>query len=104
MTGTCHGTNGEADTPEVIGAMNPQRSQYRRTGRILAFLFLSYLPVVGLVGFALIKLSGEIWPVFMLAGLWMAVIVVFTVLRFVAYHRWTGKRPFDWSRGPDDQE
>jgi len=74
--------------------MNPHEHQYRQAGRVLTILFVLYVPVVGILGFALVKLSGVNWPVFILAGMWMAVILLFTVKRFLAYYRWTGRHPF----------
>ncbi len=78
--------------------MNPHEYQYQRTGRVLAILFILFLPVVGLVGFGLGRLLGASWPLFVSAGVWMGVMIVVSVLRFVAYYRWTGKYPFFWLR------
>jgi hypothetical protein len=78
--------------------MNPHEYQYRRTGRSLTILFAFYLPVVGLLGLAMVKLFGVTWPVFVFAGLWMAACVLFSVLRFIAYYRWRERRPFSWLR------
>jgi hypothetical protein len=68
--------------------------EYRRTGRIITFLFVLYLPVVGLLGWALGRLFDAAWPLFGFAGLWMATLLVFSVLRFVAYVKWKYPRGF----------
>jgi hypothetical protein len=68
--------------------------EYRRTGRIITFLFALYLPVVGVLGWALGRLVDAAWPLFGFAGLWMAVLLVFSVLRFVAYVKWKYPKGF----------
>jgi cell division septal protein FtsQ len=62
--------------------------KFRRTARILIYLFLFYIPVVGLLGFGLGKLFDASWPLFTLAGIWMIGIIVVSAQRFVAYYRW----------------
>lgn len=76
--------------------MNPHEYQFRRTGRFLAILLILFVPVVGLVGFGLGRLLNASWPLFLCAGFWIAAMVALSVLRFVAYYRWTGKYPFYW--------
>jgi hypothetical protein len=76
---------------EARRQMNPHEQRYRRSGRLLVFVFDLYLPVVGLAGYTLIRFFDAKWPAFVLAGLWMTVIVVVSVRRFVAYYRRKGK-------------
>ncbi|HZP01244.1 MAG TPA: hypothetical protein VFD30_13205 [Terriglobia bacterium] len=78
--------------------MNPQEIEYRKTGRILTVLLLLYVPVVGIIGFALLKVFNRMWPALLVATLWIVVMIVISILRFVAYYRWTGKYPFHWLR------
>ena len=67
--------------------------EFRRTGRLLIILFVSYVPIVGIVWFALDKLVGAEWALAVPGGTWMILIVIVSVKRLVAYYRWTGKRP-----------
>ena len=73
---------------------NPNELAYRRTGRILLVLVLLYVPVVGAFGFGAGKLFDSDWPLGVVAALYLACIIVFTIKRFTAYYRWTGRYPF----------
>ena len=55
----------------------------------MIYLFLLWLPFMGIVGYCNVKLAPAVtWPFFVVAGGYVAVMVVISVLRFIAYFRW----------------
>jgi putative effector of murein hydrolase LrgA (UPF0299 family) len=78
--------------------MNELERQYRKSGQLLTMLFLFYMPAMALVALFLYKLTKTFWPIFVLAGLWMAAMTAISAWRFWAYFRWKGKYPFYWLR------
>ena len=68
--------------------MNRYERDYRKAGRVTAALFLLFVPFVGSVGFGLDKFFSSSLLLFIVAGVWMAVSLVFSVRVLWAYWCW----------------
>lgn len=79
-----------------IRDISQYETEYRKTGRLLAILFILYVPIAGATGYFLGRLFNSELALFLPAAIYMAVLAVLTVRRFMAYYRWTGKYPFYW--------
>jgi hypothetical protein len=77
--------------PYANSEMNRYENTYRRTGRWLVGLFLLWF--AALVCFAVLQPESADYGSYALGILFVAIFVV-SVVRIVAYIRWTGKYPF----------
>lgn len=62
--------------------------EYRRTGRLIVYVFVLYLPVGCLALFIGVNFFHSRLPAFVFAALWMTITLVLTVKRLRAYFRW----------------
>ncbi len=68
--------------------MNRYERDYRKGSKVTTALFLLCVPVVGSVGFGLDKFFSSSLPLFIVAEVWMAVLLVFSVRVLWAYWCW----------------
>jgi hypothetical protein len=73
-------------------------AQFHRSGRILLLLFFGGTPTVCLVGYLLAKFFESGTPLIVGGVSLMFAIIVVSLLRLIAYYRWTGKYPYYWLR------
>lgn len=77
--------------------VNRYQLEYRRTGRLLIVLFLLWMPVMGLVMLAVVKLTRNAnWIFFFCGFCYMAVMLIVSVRRFIAYYKLRGQHSFWW--------
>ena len=77
--------------------VNRYELEYRRTGRLLIILFLLWIPVMGLVMLAVVKLTpNSNWIFFFCGFSYMGVMLFVSVRRFVAYYNMRGQHSFWW--------
>lgn len=67
--------------------------KFRRSGRWIVVMFALFIPVM-LLGFGLNRLLHSEVPLTAVAIVFLIILTVFTVRRFIAYYEWTGKHPF----------
>jgi hypothetical protein len=80
----------------IIGAaggrgsgVNKHEHQYRRSQRLIIYLFLGWLPFIGAVMYFNAKwFPSTSWPFFITAGVYLALLVAISVQTIAAYYRW----------------
>ena len=73
--------------------MNEFELQYKRTGKQLTYLFLMWLPFVGILMYCITRwLPRTTWLFFAIAGSYMAAATVISIRRMLAYRRWKSTR------------
>ena len=77
---------------------NQHEAQFHRLGRILLLLFFGGVPLVCVIGYLSARAFDWGAPLLLGGACLMLAIVVVSVLRLIAYQRWTGKYPYYWLR------
>ena len=77
---------------------NQHEAEFNRLGRILLLLFFGGVPLVCVIGYVLARAFNWGAPLLVGGASLMLAIAVISVLRLIAYYRWTGKYPYYWLR------
>ena len=69
--------------------MNRHELRYRKTGKLIVYLFIGWLPIMGATLYLNAKMFPRTtWPFCVVGVLYMAGIIVISVQRLAAYYKW----------------